>query len=231
MQSNDYPTKGQLRYAEQRKSEQWKVKSADSKNADGNVCIICGSMKNLNTHHLSYESKIGYEDSCVLTTLCEEHHKQWHEFLRSNTKTLERIENDFENDLREALQAPLKKREKEIRKLIGKGIHELTIGNTKSGLDGKLEPMLRRSLSTVKSTAGEHLLTKEIIIQTGDHCGLTKQFNAKFKHAPNAQQWCCAAYRQNNKNNTPEIWLEKWDESECTIELIRTDKRGGYIND
>lgn len=65
-------------YAEYMQSERWKQKRAKRFEIDGYQCVLCGSAKNLECHHLSYD-RLGHEDVRYdLLTLCRECHREIH---------------------------------------------------------------------------------------------------------------------------------------------------------
>ena len=59
------------------KSEQWKEKREDRKFLDGLKCRFCGSAKNLQVHHITYEN-VPNEDMDDLITLCKSCHEKLH---------------------------------------------------------------------------------------------------------------------------------------------------------
>lgn len=60
------------------KTEKWQKKRFERNKLDGFRCQMCGTAKNLNVHHLTYEN-LGRESIYDLVTLCESCHKKVHE--------------------------------------------------------------------------------------------------------------------------------------------------------
>ncbi len=62
------------------KGEQWKALRILTRLRDGSKCRVCGSMRNLNCHHIHYDN-LGNEELDDLVTLCENCHTKLHEEL------------------------------------------------------------------------------------------------------------------------------------------------------
>ena len=58
-------------------SDIWKKKRRERIEKDGFKCSVCGSAKNLNVHHITYE-RLGREDLEDLVTLCRDCHSRLH---------------------------------------------------------------------------------------------------------------------------------------------------------
>jgi len=65
-------------YSEYLSTNHWKETKKKRLEMDGFKCQICGSAKNLNVHHLTYES-IGFEEMLDLVTVCKDCHEKLHE--------------------------------------------------------------------------------------------------------------------------------------------------------
>lgn len=65
------------RYKRYLKSPQWKRKRFSVLRRDNFKCVKCGSHKNLQVHHLTY-NHIFNEPLCDLVTLCKKCHRQEH---------------------------------------------------------------------------------------------------------------------------------------------------------
>lgn len=59
------------------KSRQWQEKRDARLRLDRYRCQMCGTAKNLNVHHITYE-RLGNEDMSDLVTLCQNCHEQAH---------------------------------------------------------------------------------------------------------------------------------------------------------
>lgn len=65
-------------YRKYLKSKHWIEIRRERKRIDGNSCYLCGKRKQLNVHHLNYNS-VGNEDvQKDLVTLCKECHRMLH---------------------------------------------------------------------------------------------------------------------------------------------------------
>lgn len=65
-------------------SDYWKRKKKLTKNFyKGKECFICGSVKNIQTHHTTY-TRIGEESPTDLVFLCGRHHERIHEYAQRN---------------------------------------------------------------------------------------------------------------------------------------------------
>jgi predicted transcriptional regulator len=75
-------------YQDQLNSPEWKAKRKEILIRDGNKCKLCGSINNLQVHHLEYENgKFAWEyDNDKLITLCKNCHKKQHK-KHLNVKT------------------------------------------------------------------------------------------------------------------------------------------------
>lgn len=77
----DFPDKRYLAYDEYLESDYWKAIRKKALDRDGGRCKLCNELKNLQVHHRSYKNKWGddaeFDD---LVTLCEECHKNFHNF-------------------------------------------------------------------------------------------------------------------------------------------------------
>ena len=58
-------------------SPQWSFKRRAVLARDKYQCTKCGTKRNLDVHHLSYE-RFGNEELSDLVTLCRKHHKEQH---------------------------------------------------------------------------------------------------------------------------------------------------------
>lgn len=70
--------KEKVNYYEYIASKEWQRKRLARIKLDGYKCHICGSSRNLNVHHLTYE-RLGHEDMEDLMTLCRSCHEKVHE--------------------------------------------------------------------------------------------------------------------------------------------------------
>lgn len=70
-------------YYQYLKSDQWsKIRTCFfSSNSDHRICFICGSKKNLQAHHKTYE-RAGKERMADLVCLCQDCHNATHKFLK-----------------------------------------------------------------------------------------------------------------------------------------------------
>lgn len=63
-------------------SPEWRNKTVQIKNRDGNKCLLCGETENLVVHHLRYDSvdieHPGREHESDLVTLCRGCHNKFH---------------------------------------------------------------------------------------------------------------------------------------------------------
>ena len=69
---------GKVDYKNYLKSSWWQKKRRQVKNK---FCFICGSVQNLQLHHLTYSRLYGEKNS-DLKWLCEEHHDGFHKFTK-----------------------------------------------------------------------------------------------------------------------------------------------------
>lgn len=72
-------------YLEYLQSDLWKQKKVEALSVMGNFCKICGSKKNINVHHRSYD-RIGEELVEDLSILCKSCHKMIHILIQQNPK-------------------------------------------------------------------------------------------------------------------------------------------------
>lgn len=79
-----------MNYSEQLKNPLWQKKRLEIMQNDNFTCQICGDKEStLNVHHLHYEKgKLihEYDDKCLIT-LCEQCHKNEHEWQNETLKT------------------------------------------------------------------------------------------------------------------------------------------------
>ena len=64
-------------YSDYIESEEWKAVRRKRMSIDGYQCQMCGTAKNLEVHHLTYE-RLGHEDMDDLITLCHKCHEKVH---------------------------------------------------------------------------------------------------------------------------------------------------------
>ena len=65
-------------YAAYLSSPEWRNKKRERLQKDGFQCQICGSAKNLNVHHITYEN-VPWEEMDDLMTVCQSCHRKIHE--------------------------------------------------------------------------------------------------------------------------------------------------------
>ena len=66
------------------KSDGWNYqKDKLKKFYNGKECFICGSKKNINTHHKTYK-RLGLEKLDDLLFVCQKHHFKIHQFAKKN---------------------------------------------------------------------------------------------------------------------------------------------------
>ena len=103
-----------MNYRKYLKSDKWKEKKRDLKKTEIQMCWVCGSIKNLNVHHLTYD-RITREEKGDLIYLCSHHHLVFHKMKKgmrskSDFEILRNLSGVYtEEDLR-------KKRKRERRK-------------------------------------------------------------------------------------------------------------------
>jgi len=66
-------------------SDEWKKLKETVLVRDNYKCAICGTSKNLNIHHITYE-RLYNENSIDLVTLCKYHHSKLHKILGKDRK-------------------------------------------------------------------------------------------------------------------------------------------------
>ena len=68
-----------LQYRKYLQSEEWQIVRRKRLQIDGYKCQMCGTGKNLQVHHISYEHLEQEKEIDDLVTLCKECHKKVHE--------------------------------------------------------------------------------------------------------------------------------------------------------
>jgi 5-methylcytosine-specific restriction endonuclease McrA len=71
-------TKRQKEYAKYLKTEHWKEIRLKVLERDNNQCLMCGTTKNINVHHKTYNN-LGNEKLTDLVTICKRCHKLFHD--------------------------------------------------------------------------------------------------------------------------------------------------------
>ena len=87
-----------MNYDDYMKSVEWDEKRSLRFRMDGFRCFQCGSAKNLQCHHITYE-RLGNERMSDLITLCSECHKRLHE-----PKTVMKTEEEKRQDYFDRIQ-------------------------------------------------------------------------------------------------------------------------------
>jgi replicative DNA helicase len=80
-------------YQEYLQTEEWAQKREQVLARDGHRCRLCDSSEKLHVHHRTYARR-GNEDLDDLTTLCEQHHEQFHQRVKqedSETSGLDHV--------------------------------------------------------------------------------------------------------------------------------------------
>jgi len=72
--------KRNVSYYDYLKSEAWKRKRAEARRRSHGKCRVCGTTKNLHTHHKTYK-RLGNETQRDLVMLCATHHQGCHDFI------------------------------------------------------------------------------------------------------------------------------------------------------
>lgn len=89
----------EMKYEDYLKTSHWKSVREKRKELDGHQCFICGSTRELNVHHLSYE-RLGAENiETDMVTLCHGCHA-----------TLHRIKDQTKEELQRAIETGLEVR-------------------------------------------------------------------------------------------------------------------------
>jgi hypothetical protein len=102
-----------MRYREYIESRDWLETKQYLSNIEEKECYVCGELKDLATHHLSY-STLGYEDGDELVYLCRKHHTELHFFGSDKSK---RRPIETSDDLRRACNKLVSMRSKAGRKI------------------------------------------------------------------------------------------------------------------
>ena len=90
-EQNSEPTRRQWYHEQYLQSEWWKKTREERLRMDGYRCSWCGSEKDLNVHHFSYDY-LGCEDAKDLITLCEDCHQRLHKCTEELRPIREKME-------------------------------------------------------------------------------------------------------------------------------------------
>lgn len=67
------------KYKEYIKSKFWRIRRSKYFKKYGKKCMVCGSIKSINLHHIEYNnSEFGFEEDKTLIVLCRDCHEEFH---------------------------------------------------------------------------------------------------------------------------------------------------------
>lgn len=104
MPTSDEPTRKQWYHEQYLQSDWWKKTREERLRMDGYRCSWCGSEKDLNVHHYSYDY-LGCEDAKELITLCEDCHDRLHECLNELGPIRDKMEEKWQAEASGLLRA------------------------------------------------------------------------------------------------------------------------------
>ena len=118
-------------YADYLKSTHWMIVRNERLAIDNYKCKFCGSMRNLQVHHLYYDTLWNEKPEEALVTLCEDCHKKLHALSSKENKTLNEVFDSWANEVHETLKPLTQKYSDIVGEIFANITYEL-IGDSKN---------------------------------------------------------------------------------------------------
>lgn len=177
-------------YSDYLTSPHWKQKREERLRIDNWKCQFCGSISNLNVHHLTYERKGRENAENDLITLCEHCHSRLHDQMKRINERSDKVVSEINAEINMALEKIKRKFVTKQSRLLGEILCEYEVGQKEVNLilkviraSGKYDWMDRYStVNIMKDCSGFHLHSI-----TMRECARFKRINAQ-KHERNKKQ-------------------------------------------